>query len=157
METKDFVTLGISSLALLLSGFAALLTWRSNVATFRNVARNNYMSALFDLNRQLIAHPTLWATYDSAAIEPADGPLEAIRRRAFIWYHLNVFEVVRADYTTHRLTRLNRADQLCWESWDNFISYLLKSSPEARELVTSDESMALLRRDFVTYLRSKMA
>jgi hypothetical protein len=153
---KDYLTLAISLLALIVSLIAAARTWKSDVATFRNAARNNYMNALFDLNRQLIAQPELWAVYDPDMLTPAaKTPLEQVRRRAFIWYHLNVFEVVHADYSTNRIASLNQVDQLYWKSWDNFVSYLLRSSAEAREIVTSDEGMAMLNSDFVAYLRDK--
>jgi hypothetical protein len=156
MTMKDYLTLAISLLALIVSLIAAARTWKSNVATFRAAARNNYMNAMFDLNRQIIAHPELWSVYDPAVLESAaNTPTEQLRRRAFIWYHLNVFEVVHADYCTDRITSLNRVDQLYWKAWDNFVSYLLRSSAEAREIVTSDEGMAMLNSDFVAYLRDK--
>lgn len=156
METKDVLTLTASLIAIIVSLVVAFRTWRSNVATFRNASRNNYMTALFDLNRQVITHPQLWAAYDPKSIPSSQDPIEAIRRRAFIWYHLNVFEVVYADYSTHRLTPLSRVDRLCWESWDNFISNVLQVSREARAIVASDDSMRLLNSEFVTYLRDKV-
>lgn len=157
MTMKDYLTLAISLIALIVSLIAAARTWKSNVATFRTAARNNYMNALFDLNRQIIAQPELWSVYDPDMLESAaKTPTEQVRRRAFIWYHLNVFEVVHADYSTNRITRFNRADRLYWESWNNFVSYLLRSSAEAREIVASDEGMAMLNSEFVTYLRDKV-
>ena len=158
MLPKDYLTLSVSLVALVVSLVVAMRTWRSSVATFRNASRNNYMNALFDLNRQIIAHPQLWAVYEPAAIVPSSQePLEAVRRRAFIWYHLNVFELVHADYFTHRLTKLSKVDRVCWESWDNFISHVLKVSDEARTIVASDDSMRLLNSEFVAYLRVKSA
>ena len=115
------------------------------------------MNALFDLNRQVLTRPELWAVYDPGLLTSIpDTPLEAVRRRAFIWFHLNVFEVVHADYFTHRITPLDHTDELCWRSWDNFVSNLLNSSAEARAIVESDDSMALLNRQFVEYLRGKI-
>jgi len=157
MEPKDYLTLGLSLFALVVSVIAAMRTWSSSVATFRNSSRNNYMTALFDLNRQVMTNPQLWAVYQPEVKLSSQDELEAVRRHAFIWYHLNVFEVVHSDYSTHRLTRkLDRADTLCWKSWDNFISSVLEGSKEARGIVESDKSMRFLNEEFVKYLRSKL-
>lgn len=157
MAPKDYFTLGVAILALVVSLIGVSRTWRVSVATFRNVSRNNYMNALFDLNRQAIVNPRLWAAYDPTfAAALAADPLEKARLQAFIWYHLNLFEIVHADYVTHRLTPLDAIDKQHWESFDNFITSFLQGSPEAQGIVNSPRSASLLNKSFVEYLRKKL-
>ena len=157
MAPKDYFTLGVAILALVVSLIGVSRTWRVSVATFRNVSRNNYMNALFDLNRQAVLNPRLWAVYDPVfAAAMAADPLEKARLQAFIWYHLNLFEIVHADYVTHRLTPLDAIDKQHWKSFDNFITSFLKESPEAQIIVNSERSASLLNESFIKYLREKL-
>ena len=74
MAPKDYFTLGVAILALVVSLIGVSRTWRVSVATFRNVSRNNYMNALFDLNRQAIAQAKA-----SLAVLRYQGPLLRIK------------------------------------------------------------------------------
>ena len=154
---KDILPMVISSMALLVSFWSAHRSWRFNLASLRRIARNNYMTALFDINRQLITHPQLWAVYGEATSSrqnaAAGQDLEAGRRIAFIWYHLNLYETVYAEFYVQRLARLDDEDRKFWESWDGYVRSFLASSVEARAIVANDASMKLLNRDFVKYLR----
>jgi hypothetical protein len=156
MEAKDILTLTVSSAALAVALMTAARSWRSNRATLRSAGRNNYMNALFNINRELIAHPDLWSVYDPDWPRAADydSPTEVARRRGFIWYHINLFELFYADYHHHRLGSIDSADRQYWDSWDKYIRSFLKCSEEARAVVLNDDSMELLHRDFRDYLRS---
>ena len=149
-------TLIVSVVALVVSFLTAVRTWISAVATFRSQARNNYMNALFDLNRQAIANPDLWSVYDAVLVPASNEPLKTAQRLAFVWYHLNLFEVVHADYTSHRLIPRDRVDELHWESLQNFMSTFLAGSEEAQRIVKTDGSARLLNRAFVDFLRGKL-
>ena len=152
LELKDVLTRSASGLALAVSLGSLRRSWQFNMASLRNAARNNYMNALLDINRQLITYPQLWSTYDGTAAA-GDLPEEIARRRGFIWYHLNLFETVYAEFKQHRLEPLDYEDTAFWESWDVFIRSFLDKSPEARELVENDGSMKLLNNEFTGYLR----
>jgi hypothetical protein len=155
MLIKDILTIVLSATAIGVSVAVAFFwTRRYNLATLRYVSRNNYMNALFDINRQMIAQPQLWAVWDAQAIGPdfRDTPLEACRRRAFLWYHLNLFETVWADYHTHNIRKASETDRRYWRSWDRTIQSFLAGSAEARELIENPGAMSLLNEDFVEYL-----
>ena len=153
---KDLLAVAISAIALAVSLWSARRGWRFNLASLRKITRNNQMTALFDINRQLIANPQLWAVYGTAIPSPQSPTgldQEALRRLAFIWYHLNLYEMVYAEYPLHRLAPLDYDDRKFWESWDAYIRSFLASSAEARAVVENDAGMKLLNRDFVQYLR----
>ena len=115
------------------------------------------MNALLDIDRQLVTNPELWQVYgvDVAAL-PDDSihpDREAGRRLAFIWYHLNLYELVFFEFHGDPVAPLDRDDRLFRDSWDGYVRSFLARSAEARELIAVDESMGLLNRDFVEYLR----
>ena len=68
------------------------------------------MSALFEIDKLMISHPDLWTIYDNSTIElpKSDVPKEKAKRRSFIFYHFNLFEVTHTNYT--RILFLNKAD-----------------------------------------------
>jgi hypothetical protein len=154
---KDFIAVVISAIALVVSLWSARRGWRFNLASLRKATRNYYMTALFDINRQLIANPQLWAVYGTIVAPTqstaAGQEQEAGRRLAFIWYHLNLYEMVYAEFQLNRLTTLDYDDRKFWESWDRYVRSFLSNSAEARAVVANDDSMKLLNRDFVEYLR----
>jgi hypothetical protein len=114
------------------------------------------MTALFDLNRQVLERPELWKVYEPTTPLDTKEEIDAVRRRAFVWYHINVFEIVYADYHSHRFFARNKVDRLYWESWNTFIGQVLRMNPEARAIVGSAESMSLLNKEFADYLRGKV-
>ena len=158
-ESKDIITGVISSLALVFSVWSLSRSWRANVSSLKKVAANSYMNALFDINRQIIIYPQLWAVYDRASVTRAqfDEPIEVARRRAFIWYHLNLFEMVYASFHQNRLAILSRDDLNIWSSWNEYMRAFLAKSPEATAVVESPELMKLLTRDFAEHLRGCIA
>src|SRR4051794_609966 len=108
----------IAVLSFIFSVATAWFAWRYNGTAVRYTARNQYMNALFDLDRQLIARPELWAIHDDHPMvrTRSHDPEAAARREAFIYLHLNLFESVYNDY--HKSLRPNRTDAQHWASWD---------------------------------------
>jgi len=157
MELKDLITLVPSSAALIVSLVVAARTRHYNRTTLRAASRNNYMNALLNINREIVGHPELWAVYDPRW-RPAGHELqtEAVRRRAFIWYHINLFELFYTDYHQYRLGPPDSADRQHWDAWDNYIRSFLEASPEAQAIVRDKASMALLNRDFRNYLSDRL-
>jgi hypothetical protein len=157
-QAKDLVPIVISLVALVVSLWSAQRGWRYNLASLRRTARAGYMTALLDIDRQLITNPQLWRVYGvDFSASPGTGAsapdLEAGRRLAFIWYHLNLYELVFSEFHAHRVAPLDRDEREFWVSWDKYIRLFLDRSAEARELVASDESMKLLNQNFVEYVR----
>jgi hypothetical protein len=147
-------SLALAGLSLLVSLLVALRTWRYSETNVRYSARNQYMNALFDIDRQLLNRPDLWAIYDdhymaaskSAAVE------DRARREAFLYYHLNLFETVFNDYNGS-LT-LNDRDQRFWESWQAWIVDFFRSSSEARTLFQKDIAQGIFHRQFVDHVNA---
>jgi hypothetical protein len=52
---------------------------------------------------------------------------------------------------------LDYDDRKFWESWDRYIRSFVANSAEARTVIGNDESMKLLNKDFVEYLRGCLA
>jgi hypothetical protein len=157
VQPKDVLTLTISLLALAVSLWSATRGWQFNLANIRRTARAGYMTALLDIDKQLIANPQLWQVY-GVDVPPLPQPAvvpehEAGRRLAFIWYHFNLYELVFSEFHASRVMALDRDERLFWDSWDGYIRSFLIKSAEARALVASDDSMKLLNRDFVEYMR----
>lgn len=158
MQSKDVLTLAISLIALAVSLWSARRGWEYNLASLRRTARSGYMTALLDIDKQLVANPQLWQVYGISV--PCASPLDAVvpeheagRRLAFIWYHFNLYELVFSEFHANRVVALDRDERLFWESWDGYIRSFLTQSAEARALVASNDSMKLLSRDFVDYMR----
>lgn len=153
MEVKDVITLVFSASALLVSIVVAARTRYFNRATLRAAHRSNYMNALLNLNREIVGHPELWSVYDEKWQPGAyDSPTDTARRRAFIWYHLNLFELFYTDYHQQRNDAPDSDARQYWDAWDRYIRSFLKGSAEARAIVGNSDSMALLHGDFRAYL-----
>lgn len=153
MEVKDVLTLALSALAFLVSIVVATRTRFYNRATLRAAHRNNYMNALLNLNREMVGHPELWSVYD-ARWRPGEyeSEMETARRRAFIWYHLNLFELFYTDYHVQRNDVPDSDSREHWEAWDRYIRSFLDGSAEARAIVSDQKAMALVHREFRDYL-----
>lgn len=158
MQSKDVLTLGISLVALVVSLWSAQRGWSYNLANLRRTARAGYMTALLEIDKQLVANPQLWQVY-GVEVPPQvqSGAVavehEAGRRLAFIWYHFNLYELVFSEFHANRVVSLDRDERMFWDSWDRYVRSFLAKSAEARALVASDDSMRLLNRDFVEYMR----
>jgi hypothetical protein len=151
MELKDQMVIAISGLALLVSLWAARRSWRSNLAGLRRTARNGYTTALLDIDRLVITNPKLWAVYEpTVALD--DASLDTVRRKAFIWYHLNLFETVYYDFHHLNLEPMDLPDRQTWAAWEQFIRSFVIGSPEVRQVLRERKSMALLNQPFVDYI-----
>jgi hypothetical protein len=153
VELKDLVSISISVAALAVSITVAGRTRHYNRAAMRSVSRNNYMNALLNLNREIMSHPELWAVYDPHwRPDKYDTVEEKARRRAFIGYHLNLFELFYADYHQQRRDTTDSDAHEHWNAWDRYVRWFLSASGEAREIVNDQDAMALLHREFREYL-----
>ena len=151
LDWKVVLPSTIAVISLLVSLFVALRNWRYSAVSVRYVSRNQYMNALFDIDRQLIALPELWAIYDShemAATRSNDAASKA-RRDAFLYLHLNLFETVYVYY--NKILRPTPHDKEFWQSWDTWIYQFFKGSSEARALFTRPTAQ-IFSAAFVVYI-----
>lgn len=151
LDPKSMIAIAISVLSLLISLAVALRDWSYSKTSVRYTSRNHYTNALFDIDRQLVDRPELWAIYDDhpmAANRSMD--LEAVARRdAFIYLHFNLFETVYSDY--HKVLRRTQTDEQYWRSWDSWIHHFFRASAEAGSLFTNAVSQHIFFGDFVLY------
>jgi hypothetical protein len=152
LDLKVSFSLIISIVSLALSVYVTLRNWRYSETTVRYVARNQSMNALFDIDRQLINRPELWAIYDDHPMaQGRDNGAEAkARRQAFIFFHFNLFESAFNDY--NKVLRPTKVDRQYWRSWDAWIHAFFRSSSEARTLLAEASSQQIFFGDFVEYM-----
>lgn len=107
---------------------------------------------LFDIRKILVDFPVLWAIYDSHPLsaEKNTSALEVAKREAFIYQHLNIFELV-FDYYTN-LIKQDDVDRACWRAWDSSILQLFHGSSEARLLFSAAKTRDIFSEDFVSYI-----
>ena len=157
MQTLDWKVVlpsAIAVISLLVSLLVAIRNWGYSAVSVRYVSRNQYMNALFDIDRQLITLPELWAIYDShemATSRSSDAAAKG-RREAFLYLHLNLFETVYVDY--NKILRPTRHDREFWQSWDAWMNQFFKGSSEARALFTKPMAQTVFSEAFVAYINS---
>jgi hypothetical protein len=148
-----FVPLLNALLALLVSAAVAFWGLRYTETTIRYGARNQYMNAVFDIDRQMVNHPGLWAIYDGHDVAKGrdTSPIESGRRQAFMYFHFNLFETVFNDY--HRVLRWLPRDEQHWQSWHNWIRGFFRASSDARAEFLRAADAGIFIQDFIQYAR----
>ena len=88
------------------------------------------MNARFDIDRQLVNRPELWAIYDDHPMSASrsNEPEAVSRRQAFLYFHFNLFETAYNDY--NKVLRRTRTDEQDWV-WDAWIRRFFRASSEA--------------------------
>jgi hypothetical protein len=152
MTTLQLVSLILSILALVISAYVAFRNWRYTEISVGYAARNNYVNALLEIDKQLITRPELWAIYDTHYMSAARGDSleERARREAFILFHLNLFETVFDDYKLR--LRFRSMDRQYWNAWRGYVADFFRTSSEARELFRRIESKELFLPGFETFI-----
>jgi hypothetical protein len=143
------VTLAAASCAISL--LVAARNWRYSERGVRVTSRGQILGALFDMDRQLIAYPELWAIFDGhfMASKRNDTPDSQARRHAFIYYNYNLFEAVYNDYN-HAFV-LSARDKQYWAAWESYIRQFMRSSSESRRLF-QDTAQELFGGDFRIFM-----
>ncbi len=152
MEYSKILPIAISLIALIISIIVAFRNWWYNEISVRYTARNHYMSVLFDIDKQLISNPSLWSIYDnhSTGITKLTEATEVGKRRAFIYFHINLFEIVFNDY--NKVLHLNQTDRQFWESWKTYIKQFFTRSSEARQVFKESYTQGLYIQDYVSFI-----
>lgn len=84
----------------------------------------------------LMEDPELWGIYDNhplAKVENLDDTFLKARREAFIYYYLNLFDVIYEFY--HRQIVQNKNDKKQWQAWIQFMEHFLKGCSQARKTI----------------------
>jgi hypothetical protein len=152
MEVLKVLPLAISGVALFVSVIVAIKSSRLAEVQLRYISRNHYMNALFDIDRQMLNNPSLWAIFDShpLARNKSMDAEEQAKRQAFLLFHLNLFDNIYEDY--QRRLKLRKRDREYWESWNHWIKYVMRSSSEARDLFFSCKKDGIYPEHFLMYM-----
>jgi hypothetical protein len=147
------ITIAISVIALTLSCYVAYRTSKFNDIALRRASRETHIKMLFDIKKMLVDSPELWAIYDSHPVSSKRdmSALGIAKREAFIYQHLNVFELVY-DYYEKLLPKRDEVDREYWRAWKSSIQQLFHGSSEARRLFNAARSKDIYSQDFTSYI-----
>src|SRR5262249_21973721 len=120
-KVTDWIAVILSSIAIVLSVTTLLMSRHFNEISTRRAARENHIKMLFDIGKTLVDNPRLWCIYDNHPLNKTrqNSPEDDAKREAFIYQHLNLFELTH-NYYLHMIKR-DRYDQDFWESWNYYI------------------------------------
>jgi hypothetical protein len=152
MDPIQVIPILISTFAFFLSGYAAYRTGKFNDIALRRSSRETHIKMLFDIRKMLVDSPSLWAIYDAHPLS-AEKDLSALgvaKREAFIFQHLNVFELVFDYY--NNLIKQDDIDRAYWRAWDSSIRQLFHGSSEARLLFSAARTREIYSKDFASYI-----
>ncbi len=155
LEPIELIAVAISFISLGVSVYVERRAARLNESSFRRTAEHDHISALLELDRVLISNPELWAIYDDHPLARkhrtrSDG-LAAARREAFIFSHLNIFELVHDFY--HGSIRMSACDRRYWSAWDRYIRQFFRTSSEARSIFRQPRAQEIYAETFTGYTR----
>ncbi len=130
----------------ILTGLTFVLAYNFWRHQLRVNARNAFQTMLLDVDKTMIAHPELWAVYDTYATNAAHFGDHQKRlefegkRRAFVFMMLNMFEIIFAYYrnpdpavlfSSHRLAPVESETR---KTWIRYAKEFLRGSSFARDL-----------------------
>jgi hypothetical protein len=149
----QIIAIAISVLALTLSCYVAYRTSKFNDIALRRASRETHIKMLFDIRKMLVDFPELWAIYDAHPVssERDMSALGVAKREAFIYQHLNAFELVY-DYYEKLLPKRDKVDREYWRAWNSSIQQLFYGSSEARRLFNAARSQNIYSQDFTSHI-----
>lgn len=130
------IALIISIISFILSVVTVYITYRFNRITIRNTAILEHNKLLLEIDKILIDDPTLWSIYDEHPVSNEADITNTIfqaKKEAFIYYYLNLFDVIFEFY--HRQIVQNKNDKKQWKAWIQFIKHFLKGCSQARATI----------------------
>ncbi len=156
MKYIVLVPILISSISLVISTIIFFNRRSFSKTSISENIRKHYMSAVYDIDKLLISDPSLWAVYDNHPLAQTKkmDELSKGKREAFIYYWINIWETIFHDYNDNP-NYFAHEDEF-WSNWDNYISYFIKNSSEARELITTHVIANCYREKYIEYLKSKI-
>ena len=155
--TLGAVSIVVSSVSLVISIIIAYRNWNYSEVSIRYASRNHYMNALFEMDKQMIANPRLWAIDDFHPIaqEKSNQTEEKAKRDAFIYYNFNLFESIYHDY--NNVLYLSKADKQFWDSWKRNMINLFVNSSEARTIFRRKFTQQIYMKNFVDFVNAILA
>jgi len=130
------IALIISIISFILSIITVYITYRFNKITIRNTAILEHNKLLLEIDKILMDDPNLWSIYDDHPLSKEQNintPAFLAKKEAFIYYYLNLFDVIYEFY--HRQIVKNRNDKKQWKAWIQFMEHFLTGCSQARDTI----------------------
>jgi hypothetical protein len=145
----------ISVVSFIVSIVTGYISYRFNKITIRNTAILEHNKLLLEIDKILMEDPLLWSIYDDHPMSKQDNinnPVYKAKKDAFIYYYLNLFDVIFEFY--HRQIVQNRNDKKQWTAWIQFIKHFLKGCSQARDTIKRsyhlyDEDQGIFYRELI--------
>jgi hypothetical protein len=111
------------------------VVYLARVREVRLTANERLMRMVIDIDREMIAHPQLmWLTRPDEFPSPdAKDPMTNAQLRAFMYMHLNMFDVAFNYYNVtlnmnwlNRKLLLSREEIDHWEGWKTYMSWFIR-------------------------------
>lgn len=130
--------------------FALLIS----IVTFIHTSQKSWgeyiINMQLDIDKMLVDSPELWAIFDSHKNIEDASPHGQAKREAFIYLHLDMFELVYDYYKNFRLCSRWKNH---WVTWERYIEEFLRSSSQARGIFANERIDRLYMPDFVCYIK----
>jgi hypothetical protein len=143
-ETIGVIAASLTLCVVLFSYFTLRVNFHAN-------ARQAFMNAVYDLDRQMMSNPDLWTIFDSndfGLVQKTDPESQA-KRAGFMTYYLNLMETTYLNHRRSGVLGLMR-NQESFETLDRRIHNFLGNSTAARTLWKN--TSRLYDRSFQAYL-----
>jgi hypothetical protein len=127
-----------SALFSLASAAVAYIMYRRAARELRLTANERLMRMVIDIDREMISHPELmWLTPSKAPAPDLDDDEVRARLKAFMYMHLNIFDVAFNYYNVtlgitsgtnwfRRRFVLSRDEIDHWEGWKTYMSWFVQ-------------------------------
>lgn len=137
-------TIGTTFCVFLFSYFTLRVNFHAN-------ARQGFMNAVYDLEKQMMSNPDLWTVFDSNefGLTPKADAESAAKRTSFMFYYFNLFETAYLNHRKSGVLGIMR-NQESFETLDRRVRNFFGHCDQARELWRRSEH--LYEKSFRAYL-----
>lgn len=142
----DSIALVISLVAAALATYAAVQTYHLDKASFRVSNYHQFDALLIEIDKQLIELPQLSAIFDTAPFE--GEPLEKRRLEAFVYMHLDLFQMVHSFIENSAQKGLD-IDHEFRDAWLAYMRSFIHECPLAREILAQGTTKDVYQRSFI--------
>jgi hypothetical protein len=154
----DKATLAVASTALVLSAYSAFNTWRISSHQDHAIKRQECQALLFDMNKELIRDPRLFAIYDDHPMSKiARSPEDEGRIEAFAYYHANMMEIVYINLATSNWYSRSSDFDAVRDAWHRWTVYLLKNCSPIKKLISDSSILENYNERFAAYINVELS
>lgn len=152
-------SLFVAACALIISLYYAKKSRELNITLLKRNAEHDHTNAILEIDKMLVQYPELWAVYDEHEMSKNDSinkdSIKRGRLEAFVYAHLNIFELVFEFYHSD-VAKMSYRDMKYWEAWEKYIKGFITDSSIARQIINSPEAKNIYPEPFMSYMESSM-